>query len=407
MSKVPDYIEIRVASTETKLITSLISSMPSTWEGDLPPASLGSSTMNHHNHSGTEWIASQEVLQRNKTYLQNKFESIQIAECVLEVGDIAFYYYDRDNKEKLLFLIERKTKSDLHASFIDHRYQEQSLRLRTHPELLSPRQVLYLLEVSTQEETFMSVSDKVEWFRTQSSLMIKPGHDFMVIQTRSVGESAIALLSFASKVLETIRASKKQKTTYPDQPLPYYIEENEQFSNLGYTPLTETVLRDKLIENTVVQMKKQGNLTPEMYFITSLGCIPNVGAEMAKSIALLFPKGMTDLIQEANANASQFVEKLSVCKFGSTKRQSSIGTIRATQILRFLCPHLAMSTEEEKETFKETEEDSVSSKKRKVDAKTKKEDEVLDEEHLNKKSTKTSNYRFNVQRRNFSCNVDL
>lgn len=392
MPKEEDYIEIRVASSETRLISGLIACMPVSWQSSAhaPCVTI----------SGSNQLAfTTESLSKHASFLETKFANIQIAESAMEVGDIGMFYFDGAAKSgqegKLLFLIERKTKSDLHASFIDHRYQEQALRLRTHPELHSPRQVLYLLEVSAQEEESMKLSDKVEWFRTQTSLLSKPGHDFMILQTKSTMESALALLSFASKTLDTIRQAKKQQFTYPDQRMPYFMDSNH---DLGYTPLTDALVHDKLMENTIVQMKKQGNLTPSMYFITILGCIPSVGSEMAKTIAAVFTGGMTELLKKANDDPQMFIEEIAKYKFGSTKRQSSIGKSRATNILKYLCPHLQLEEVSSSVQEEEEKDESAPPKKREREKEVKQE---LTRPPPSRRQSSSNSYYYR------SANVDL
>lgn len=312
-----DYIEVCVASTETRLIQCLKDLFPSTWStGRGAPMYLK--------------VGSDEA----KDFLEKKFDSLQLSESRMDVGDIGLTYYESadDKTGKLIFLVERKSKADLYASFKDQRYKEQSLRLRMHPDLGSPRQVIYLLEVAPGENAGMNLCDRVEWFRTETSLMCKPGHDFLVLRTNGTEDTALALLSFASKTLDTIRSARKQEGTYPDQELPYYLGA----STLGYTSLSPDVVRDKVAENMVLQMKKQGNLTPQMYYISVLGGIPNVGAEMAKAISNKY-SCFQELFEVASKEPDKFVQEVQVIKYGSTNRQSSIGEGRARNILRFLC----------------------------------------------------------------------
>jgi ERCC4-type nuclease len=294
---VEDCLEIRVASTETRLIQGLVNA----------------SSM-------------------------DKFQGIEIARSAMEVGDIGIYYHENKDdttseEGKVLFLIERKSYADLQASFKDGRYQEQSIRLRTHPELSSPRQVVYLLEIGLAEESGLTTDKRIQWFRTQSSLLMKPGHDFLIFQTRSPEESALAILSFASKVLEIIRTSQKDQYQYPEQALPYFM----QTQSVGFTELCEAAIHDRLIETMVVQMKKQSNLTPDMFFVALLGGIPNVGSEMAKAIAAKFGS-LNTIMEQARENKSTFLQTLQELKYGSTARQSSIGEQRAQTIYQYLMP---------------------------------------------------------------------
>jgi len=182
-------------------------------------------------------IQSIELIQKN----DNSYNHIQIITKPLDIADIVIQ--TPDNIERVL--IERKTVSDLIASFKDNRYSEQSFRLNGYP--IFNHNIYYLIEGSIQE-------DKKSVLSSFCSLTYFKG--FSLLRTFDIKETALLLLQFASKIAKN------------DCKDGFYETKNDEIKK--YT--------------TVVKKKKNDNVNVDNFGEIVLCQIPSVNSVTAIAI---------------------------------------------------------------------------------------------------------------------------
>jgi len=125
------------------------------------------------------------------------FKNIAIIEKVsLELGDIII----KDNEDKEILIIERKTISDLLASIKDGRYSEQSYRLNGIEH--ENHNIVYLIEGSSKDLIY----EKQTVYSSIFSINYYKG--FSVYRSENIKESAYILLNMCLKI-------KKEKDKKP------------------------------------------------------------------------------------------------------------------------------------------------------------------------------------------------
>ena len=218
-----------------------------------------------------------------------KFDpSIQISKKVLTLGDILLVNSNPDSEvEKIEYLIERKSLSDLVASIKDGRYEEQSYRL-IHSSNLVPSRILYLIEGMFSQ--IRNPQEKKMIYSGMTSLSAFKG--FQVLRTCSLTETAEFILHFSDKI---IRDRKKGKVLFsapsnsipslpPSTPLDPSSElelerdpqEKEQQENISSSNPENYC--------TVVKKVKKENITKENMGEILLCQIPGISSQTAISI---------------------------------------------------------------------------------------------------------------------------
>ena len=179
---------------------------------------------------------------------------IKISKCVLSLGDILIKKNDTS-----LFLIERKTYSDLLASIKDGRYKEQSYRLKYCTEW-KPFQILYLLEGTYSQ---IPNPNKKMILSAITSLSLFKG--FHIIKSSSLSDSVDILLHMVQKIWKETEKGEclyssdtdKQETDKPETLKPY---------------------------SSVVKSVKKENITPENIGEIMLCQIPGIQTKTASAI---------------------------------------------------------------------------------------------------------------------------
>lgn len=309
-------MEIRVASTERALIDAL--------QGILTGCPSSEFSEFDFDKAATPEAA----------YLRDKFAAIELSESALDVGDV--WILDKTQPEHPCFVVERKTLDDLNASIMDGRYREQAIRLHSSNVVRgSPRQVIYLLECDPRRWTTMRDEDQLKWNRVRASLMIAPGHDFLLLESQSVRDSAFKLLSFAMRANELLVAGGRPTGT----PAAGLFFSPAAASELGWTPLDEEEVRHRVLETQVVACKRQFNVVPEHFLPMVLGLVPGVGIEIATCISARFGGALATLLaflSDESRAADDLLEDLaSVCTASSGRR---IGVAVARAVAKYLCP---------------------------------------------------------------------
>jgi len=218
-----------------------------------------------------------------------KFDpSIQISKKVLTLGDILLVNSQVESKEKIEYLIERKSLSDLVASIKDGRYEEQSYRL-IHSSNMVPAKILYLIEGMFSQ--IRNVQEKKMIYSGMTSLSAFKG--FQVIRTCSIVETAEFILHFTDKIIRDI---KKGKVLYsPHLSIPSLsptsleqneIEETQENQNVVEGEPQENTSSNPNPENycTVVKKVKKENITKENMGEILLCQIPGISSQTAIAI---------------------------------------------------------------------------------------------------------------------------
>lgn len=177
--------------------------------------------------------------------LENKNTNITIQQ--LDLGDVIF-----KKGEETVLVIERKTISDLKASICDGRNREQKARLqKSYPN----QRILYLVEGSFDKNLEYSVSGMPISTLLGSMINTQYRDDIKVYKTQSINETANYLI----KLLEKLN------------------KELDNFFN------NTTEITDEKYSATIKKSKK-ANMTPNVWFISTLCLIPQVTEKIASVI---------------------------------------------------------------------------------------------------------------------------
>jgi len=182
---------------------------------------------------------------------QNSDPSFPFSHEVLPLGDISIRRNDQE-----IFLIERKTFSDLLASVKDGRYEEQSYRF-CHSTSLERHHVIYILE-----GLFSQIHSPLEKKILYSAIVrLQAFKGFSVIRTCNVQETCDYICALTDK---TKREMEKGATLWSQHASP------ETQNSTDYC-------------NVVKKVKKE-NITKENIGEILLCQIPSVSAVSAKAI---------------------------------------------------------------------------------------------------------------------------
>lgn len=221
-----------------------------------------------------------------------KFDpTIRISKKVLTLGDILLCdskseVQKNETNEKIEYLFERKSLSDLVASIKDGRYEEQSYRL-IHASNVAPSRIMYLIEGMFSQ--IRNPQEKKMIYSGMTSLSAFKG--FQVLRTCSLTETAEFLLHFTDKIL---RDQKKGKVLFSSSiPIPTTLEKTETTQENKNEQLQENTSSSDPIPNhssipenycTVVKKVKKENVTKENMGEILLCQIPGISAQTAMAI---------------------------------------------------------------------------------------------------------------------------
>ena len=221
-----------------------------------------------------------------------KFDpTIQISKKVLTLGDILLIHSNptSESEQKIEYLFERKSLSDLVASIKDGRYEEQSYRL-IHASNVAPARIMYVIEGMFSQ--IRNPQEKKMIYSGMTSLSAFKG--FQVLRTCSLTETAEFLLHFTDKIL---RDQKKGKVLFsysipiskpldPSSVLETTISGEETKNKNEVEEPKENTSSDPIPENycTVVKKVKKENVTKENMGEILLCQIPGISAQTAMAI---------------------------------------------------------------------------------------------------------------------------
>jgi len=210
-------------------------------------------------------------------------EHISIEVQTLDIGDIHICF------DSSIWVIERKTVSDLLASIKDGRYKEQKSRL-----LASGHDITYLIEggdvVSSRHERHQHILSGVymhSMYRDKIHLAF----------TRNISETATYILTLATKMID-----------------------NPQYFTRDY----DTIMQHQPTEYVTclkMKSKKIDNITPENCYIMQLSQIPSISAIIARNIQNIYPtmKDLINALNEAENNDERLNMLCQVEKIGQEK----------------------------------------------------------------------------------------
>lgn len=156
----------------------------------------------------------------------------------LLVGDFEI----RDNENKALVIVERKTTDDLVASIIDGRYKEQKSRLLGN---YKPEQLIYIVEGSLSSDYKVNILSAVISTSVRDRIS--------VINTHHVEETIKILLELYKKI-GTANSTLNQDIDYA------------------------TVLASS------ISISKKQNLDAKAFFIGVLSCVPGISGQKASQL---------------------------------------------------------------------------------------------------------------------------
>jgi len=237
--------------------------------------------------------------------ITESFKKITFSIENLELGDILI----KDDKEKDILIIERKSISDLIASIKDGRYAEQSFRLNgiNHEN----HNILYIIEGSIKG---LDAIMKKTVYTSIFSLNHYKG--FSTYRSESIDDTAYILLNMFIKL-------QKSKDPY------YPIKLKKEKSELEEEKNTEEV-DEKYC--SVVKKKKNSNITVENFGEIVLCQIPSVSSVTAIAIMSVF-KTVDNLIISLK-NDSKCLDEITYSSKDGKKRKISKTCIK--NILNFL-----------------------------------------------------------------------
>lgn len=187
----------------------------------------------------------------------------------LDIGDIIIR--DDDNKE--LLIIERKSIKDLMSSIKDGRYKEQSLRLNSSD--LHNHNIIYLIEGITSGYGYID-DPRVNVntiYSCMCSLMLYKG--FSIIKSNNKIESSNIILKFADNI-------NKNK--------------NDFYYNLSTTTVDSNLKMNTELYSSTIKKVKADNINNENIGEIMLSQIPKISANIAHEIMLKY-KSIKNLLQ--------------------------------------------------------------------------------------------------------------
>ena len=197
--------------------------------------------------------------------LEAIFKGIELVTENLMLGDIKVEAHDHT------LLIERKTIDDLLASIKDGRYDEQSYRLRS----LENEQVYYFIEGKVKRSHQIVYS---------SILSLNYFKGFSVIKTDDLKETANVILYFSLKL------EREQNR------VPYIITKPKAEKEVNGKEVEEKEVEKKDIYPSLIQKKKNENITVSNFSEIVLCQIPLVNHTFASVIMKKYNQNLNQLI---------------------------------------------------------------------------------------------------------------
>ena len=227
------------------------------------------------------------------------FKDIELLTENLLLGDITIQVHHHT------VLIERKTVDDLLASIKDGRYEEQSYRLKS----LENEHIYYFIEGKVKKSQQLVYS---------SILSLNYFKGFSVIKTDDLKETANMILFFSLKLNREERKNPFLKKK---------VEEEQ--------PTTEVIEEKKDLYPSLIQKKKNENITVNNFSEIVLCQIPLVNHTFASVIMKKYDHNLNSLLEALKTNPD-CLNELSYTT--STNKVRKISKTGIQNIVKFLCP---------------------------------------------------------------------
>jgi ERCC4-type nuclease len=225
---------------------------------------------------------------------------LSIEKRVLHLGDTLI----TNDDDETLFIIERKSLTDLISSIKDGRYEEQSYRL-IHSSVLCRHNIIYIIEGMLSQ--LRTPVEKKMVYSAMTTLQIFKG--FSVVRTNSIQETAEWITNSTDKIQREI------------------IKGNQIWSNYS-TNSTETPPYC-----TVVKQTKKENLTPANIGEILLCQIPSISSVSAIAIMKQYYT-ISNLIDNIKTNPNCLDNIMCETKGGKPRK---LGKNVIQNIIIFLC----------------------------------------------------------------------
>ena len=182
----------------------------------------------------------------------------------LDLGDIQF-----KKEDDIVFIIERKTLSDLSASICDGRSREQKARLLNSG--IQRERIMYLIEGIPPDSISSNIGSLPASNVIGSIINTQLRDGIHVYKTASLEESGVFILKLLEKMKKDVDDFWK------------YINEGSSITDKSYS--------------ATLKKKKKLNLTPNVWFIYQLSSIPQVTETISSTIITKYPT-LPNLISE-------------------------------------------------------------------------------------------------------------
>ena len=232
-----------------------------------------------------------------------KYKPIEVVVENLPLSDIII----KDNNDRELILIERKSINDLASSIQDGRYNEQSYRLDNTE--IHNHNIIYLIEgnLSMWNNRYSRITQDTI-YSAMVSLMYYKG--FSVFRTFTLVETAEFALNMALKINKSSKLSPPKRPYFQNINFRDQIKSNtsseseDQPNTISSSSVTSNAkinikLNPDVVESTkhetvetnaslkyskYVKREKKSNITPENIDVIMLSQIPNVSVDTAMQI---------------------------------------------------------------------------------------------------------------------------
>ena len=250
------------------------------------------------------------IIDEREIALYEKFITLNMIDSVIKevlpIGDVII----KNDQEKEMCIIERKSLSDLLSSIKDGRYEEQSYRL-IHASGHHRHNIIYIIE--GMMSTIRSDKEKLLIYSSITSLNFYKG--FSVLRTNNVQETADLIRGISLKMEKN---NKKGLFTYNEKEVK--VEENnmEQEEENVEIELTASSYV------SVVKKVKKENVTIENIGEIMLCQIPGISSVISKVIMDKY-KTIKELVQSLEVNSDCLVGLTYELK-GKSRKISSAAT---------------------------------------------------------------------------------
>ena len=231
----------------------------------------------------------------------------------LKLGDIAFFYIDKDNNEigtgtedelknneigDELMLFERKSLTDLASSIKDGRYAEQSFRLNGY-EAIPNHNIVYLIEgdLSKFKESKYNRVTKKTLLSSMFSILYYKG--FSVVRTMNALETCDLISSWADKLERECEKTSDTKKQYYCAANKVVVE--EEGKDKDKEEGKEQSQQYDYCKTLKIKKEKNGNVTPDNIGVIMLCTIPGISSKTAIVIMNEF-KTIGQLIKSFDLN---------------------------------------------------------------------------------------------------------